>query len=270
MFLFTSGLALSRQNDLPFSNPEGFAGIVKQPKLRQAYKDMVAHLINRVNTVNGRKYSEDPTIMSWILVEEFVSAPFNYPDGKFPNISATEIADWVQETASYIKSLDKNHMVSISTTAVLDYFDQMGQDWTQIFKVPSLDFVEIEDAEARARDHTDWMNIFDVLFSLNKPVVVMLAYDNDAAVHKGPVCTDYPWQAQATRDLSDIYFAKGAVGILTFYWRATAYVSPLQNDACFDYSLDNKIILQALLDVSAKLGEMNLPPDPLEFVGVKN
>jgi hypothetical protein len=270
MFLLTSGLALSRQNDLPFSNPDGFAAVIQRPKLRQAYKDMVKLLVTRVNTVNGRKYSDDPAILAWMLVEEFVSAPFNYPNG-FPHITTDEIADWVQENAAYIKSLDSHHMVCISTTAVLDTFDQMGQDWTPIFKAPALDFVEIEDAEARARDHPDWMHVFDVLFSLDKPVVVMLAYDNDAV--KNPnVCTDYQWQADATRQMTDIYLAKGAAGFTINYWRANTYTQPagMHQDDCFGYNVDNKVILQALLDVSAKLGSLNTPPSPLDFVGLNH
>lgn len=270
MFLFTSGLALSRQNDLPFSNPDGFAGIVQQPKLRQAYKDMVKTLITRVNTINGHKYSDDPAILAWMLVEEFVSAPFNYPKG-FPNITTTEIADWVQENAAYIKSLDPHHLVCISTTAVMDTFDQMGQDWSIIFKAPALDFVEIEDAEARARDHPTWMDIINKLFTLGKPVVVMLAYDNDAVTNKN-VCTDYQWQADATRDMTDIYLAKGAAGFTLNYWKANTYKVPanMSKDDCFGYNVDNKIMLKAIQDVAAKLGEMNVPPTPLDFVGLMN
>jgi hypothetical protein len=268
IFLFTSGLALSRQDDLPFSNPDGFAGIVQQPNLRQAYKDMVNLLINRVNSVNGRKYSEDPSILAWMLVEEFISAPFNYPNG-FPNVTTTEIADWVQENATYIKSLDPNHLVTINTTATMDNFDQLNQDWTPIFKAPALDFIEVEDAEARARDYPNDMQMFDKIFSLGKPVVIFLAYDNDQ-VKNVNVCNDYQWQADATRQLSDIYLKKGVAGIMINYWRATTYTSPIPDDICFGYSVDNPAILQALQDVSAKLGDKNIPPNPLDFVGLNH
>jgi hypothetical protein len=265
MFLFTGGLVLSRQNDLPFSNPDGFAGVVHQPQLRQAFKDYMARVISRVNTVNGRKYSEDPTILSWMIIEEFVSAPFNYPNG-FPDITTAEIADWVQENAAFIKTLDHNHLVCISTTDVLDAFDQMNQDWTPIFTAPALDFVELEDAEARIRDHPDWMQTFDVLSTLNKPIVIFLAYDS-GAVDQEKVCTDYQWQADATRQLVDLYLARGVAGFTINYWRANTYPPP-EFDRCYGYSIDNTVIVDALKDVSAKLGELNVPPDPLDFVGL--
>ena len=40
------------------------------PKVKQLYKDNVKALTSRVNTINGRKYSEDPTIFAWDLINE--------------------------------------------------------------------------------------------------------------------------------------------------------------------------------------------------------
>ena len=37
---------------------------------RKIYKDYVKAIVTRVNSVNGRKYSEDPTLMSWGLLNE--------------------------------------------------------------------------------------------------------------------------------------------------------------------------------------------------------
>ena len=38
--------------------------------VKQLYKDNVKALTGRVNTINGRKYSEDPTIFAWDLINE--------------------------------------------------------------------------------------------------------------------------------------------------------------------------------------------------------
>ena len=40
------------------------------PKVMQLYKNNVQVLTSRVNTINGRKYSEDPTIFAWDLINE--------------------------------------------------------------------------------------------------------------------------------------------------------------------------------------------------------
>lgn len=44
------------------------------PAIKKQYKDYVATVLGRVNTVNGRTYAEDPTVMAWNLVRE-ASAP---------------------------------------------------------------------------------------------------------------------------------------------------------------------------------------------------
>ena len=38
------------------------------PAIKEQYKDYVETVLGRVNTVNGRTYSEDPTVMAWNLV----------------------------------------------------------------------------------------------------------------------------------------------------------------------------------------------------------
>jgi mannan endo-1,4-beta-mannosidase len=63
------------------------------------YRAHIQTVINRVNTVNGRKYRDDPTIFSWQLANE----PRDYT------------ANWIGDTAQYIKSLDPNHMVSVGS-----------------------------------------------------------------------------------------------------------------------------------------------------------
>lgn len=46
------------------------ASFFTDPKVMQLYKNNVQVLTSRVNTINGRKYSEDPTIFAWDLINE--------------------------------------------------------------------------------------------------------------------------------------------------------------------------------------------------------
>jgi mannan endo-1,4-beta-mannosidase len=66
------------------------------------YKDHVSTLLNRVNTVNGRVYKNDPTILSWELINE-------------PRCSGCEdlLQSWVSEMAAFVKSIDQNHLLTI-------------------------------------------------------------------------------------------------------------------------------------------------------------
>jgi mannan endo-1,4-beta-mannosidase len=70
---------------------------------RQWYKDHVATLVSRTNSINGRVYRDDPTIVAWQLANE--------PRCK-SDTSGNTMKNWVYEMAAYIKSVDPNHMVS--------------------------------------------------------------------------------------------------------------------------------------------------------------
>lgn len=83
------------------------AAFYRSDRAQGWYRDLIRALVTRTNTVTGRPYVEDPTIMSWQLANEprpgsdEGGRPF-YPDYK----------NWIQESARFIKSLDNNHLVS--------------------------------------------------------------------------------------------------------------------------------------------------------------
>lgn len=66
------------------------------------YKDLVQVLVNRVNTVNGRRYGDDPTIFAWELTNEARSSAG----------AAASLNAWMGEMSGFIKSVDPNHMVT--------------------------------------------------------------------------------------------------------------------------------------------------------------
>lgn len=72
------------------------------------YRDYIRMLVNRVNTVNGRRYREDPAIMAWQLANE----PRPSPEEEERDQHFAAFARWVDESAGYIKSLDANHLVT--------------------------------------------------------------------------------------------------------------------------------------------------------------
>ncbi|PRW59651.1 nitrilase 2 isoform A [Chlorella sorokiniana] len=110
------------------------------------FKDFVRTIVTRTNTITGRRYSEDPTIMAWDLINEPVCR------GCAPGT----IASWVKEMAGFVKSLDSNHLLTVgeegfySTTQASIPFNpgypdtQWATEWSQDFVAdhsdPNIDF----------------------------------------------------------------------------------------------------------------------------------
>jgi mannan endo-1,4-beta-mannosidase len=70
------------------------------PRTKQDYKDWIRHVLERVNPLTGVAYKDDPTVFAWELMNE-------------PNIKPESLyISWVSEMSSYVKSIDRNHLVS--------------------------------------------------------------------------------------------------------------------------------------------------------------
>jgi mannan endo-1,4-beta-mannosidase len=72
------------------------------------YHHYVHTLVTRVNTVTGRRYIDDPAIMSWQLANE----PRPGGSGDAIKRQLAGYIAWINSTARLIKSLDPNHLVS--------------------------------------------------------------------------------------------------------------------------------------------------------------
>ncbi|MCL5256793.1 MAG: cellulase family glycosylhydrolase [Chloroflexi bacterium] len=116
-------------------------------RCKQAYKDYVNHVLNRVNSISGVRYKDDPAIMAWELANEpRLTGRSDIPSsGKG---TAATITSWVQEMSAYVKSVDPNHLVSVGDEG---FFNRPGaDDWTYngsqgvdseaLTNVPTVDF----------------------------------------------------------------------------------------------------------------------------------
>ena len=68
------------------------------------YLKQVKIIISRTNKITNKKYSADPTIMSWELVNE--------PRPMRPTANEA-YKKWITNTAAFIRALDKNHLVTL-------------------------------------------------------------------------------------------------------------------------------------------------------------
>lgn len=64
------------------------------PQLISDFKKTIDFVLNRTNTITGIKYKDDKSILCWETGNE-LSSPYS----------------WVKEIATYIKSIDKNHLL---------------------------------------------------------------------------------------------------------------------------------------------------------------
>ncbi|MCI5058708.1 MAG: beta-mannanase [Flavobacteriales bacterium] len=94
---------------------------------QQLFKNHIKLIINRTNTVNGIKYQNDPTIMSWQLANE----PRSLTTRK-------KYFKWIKETSEFIKSLDSNHLVSIGSEG--NAFFPFAHKYQREHKIKTIDY----------------------------------------------------------------------------------------------------------------------------------
>lgn len=74
-------------------------------KAKELAANHTKFIVSRTNTVTGKPYTESPALMAWELANE--PRAFSYD----PEVKAC-FAQWIQEQAQLIKSIDQNHLVT--------------------------------------------------------------------------------------------------------------------------------------------------------------
>uniref|UniRef100_A0A7N0V0H2 mannan endo-1,4-beta-mannosidase n=1 Tax=Kalanchoe fedtschenkoi TaxID=63787 RepID=A0A7N0V0H2_KALFE len=153
--------------------------------VKEFYKNHVKAVLTRVNNITGVAYKDDPTIMSWELINE----PRCVSD-----LSGKTLQSWISEMASYLKSVDSNHLLEIglegfygpSTPEKLrDIPDfQLGTDFIANNQINEIDFTTIHaypeqwisgsTDESQLTFLQDWMqnHTQDAETVLKKPLVI--------------------------------------------------------------------------------------------------
>jgi len=102
------------------------------PQLIADFKLTIDHVINRVNTITGVPYKDDPTIMAWETGNELENTP-----------------EWGVEIGRYIKSLDSKHLLIDGFHAIhLEGLSIWVQDYS--IEEPSFDLINTHHYEKTA------------------------------------------------------------------------------------------------------------------------
>lgn len=99
------------------------------------YRKVIDHIVNRTNTVTGKRYRDDPAVMAWQLANE--PRPGNSKAGA--SEKATYVK-WVADTAHYIRSLDGKHMVSTGSEGLAGSV-QDGQLYLDAHRTPDIAYL---------------------------------------------------------------------------------------------------------------------------------
>lgn len=99
----------------------------------QDYLKQVKLIVTRTNPLTKKKYSNDPAIMAWELVNE--------PRPMRP--AANEVyKQWISKSAAYIKSLDKNHLVTTGHEGMMATDNDMPL-YEQVHADKNIDYLTI-------------------------------------------------------------------------------------------------------------------------------
>jgi mannan endo-1,4-beta-mannosidase len=100
------------------------------------FDDYVRAVVSRRNSVTGRLYRDDPTIMSWQLANE--PRPGGSPEAGRKHMEA--YLAWIGGSARLIKSIDPNHMVSTGSEGSMGCIDD-DQCVVDAHSSPAIDYV---------------------------------------------------------------------------------------------------------------------------------
>jgi mannan endo-1,4-beta-mannosidase len=111
------------------------ASFYQSEKAQQEYRKTIKKIITRTNTINGKAYLDDATIMSWQLANE--PRPGN---SKTTAAEKQIYLDWINNTAAYIKSLDPHHLVSTGSEGEMGSANDV-ELFTQAHASADIDYV---------------------------------------------------------------------------------------------------------------------------------
>ncbi len=112
---------------------EAMTKFATNEKAHQLFYDYVRFIIGRTNRYTGLKYTDDPAIMSWQIGNE---------PRAFSKEALPAFEKWLAEASALIRSLDKNHLISVGSEGSWGCENDLGS-WTRICADKNIDYCNI-------------------------------------------------------------------------------------------------------------------------------
>ena len=203
--------------------------IYTNTRAEEWYKNHIETVINRVNTVNGRVYKEDATVMTWELANEpqpQAAKEYLGPYGLIlPPNPDDPLLPWVDRISTYIRSLAPQQLITVGLEAKQGewYFKAVhnfsnvdyttSHCWVQnwgVYDMLNSSAANLEQAKGFAREFVT--NTSQWSRDLGKPVLLEefgMARDNWKNVDR-----DYLYHSDTSIDNKDEYFSVSVDSLL--------------------------------------------------------
>lgn len=140
------------------------------PEAIKINRNYIKDLINRTNTVSGKKYSDDPAIMAWELSNE----PRPGTDDEYGEKNIKAFMKWIDETAAYIHSLDSNHLVTTGTEGKVGCIGNSGY----FMKTHQSEHIDYVNLHCWAKNW-GWFDAKNIEGTLDSSIIKATAYINE-------------------------------------------------------------------------------------------
>ncbi len=177
-----------------------------------AFKDHIRSVLMRRNTVNGRIYRDDPTIMAWDIANEPALELF----------SDAEFGAWLDKVTTYIKTIDHDHLLTIGLNTSPGIYSTPGGHY-QALNVPDLDYFSFHYNTIYTHEIASQLASIgyraEVLRAMGKPVVMEEFGAGSQRIFPQDVSagTLDEW-LQSYKAQLDTAFSAGASGALFWGW----------------------------------------------------
>ena len=126
------------------------------PEIKDDFRDLIRHVLNRRNTVSGLLYRDDPAILAWQLGNEF---PSWWGDRRLDEKTwKPRVTAWSCEMAACLKQVDPRHLVmegggdraafiadpniDVLSTHLYEYWNRLGGGSTDLAALARVDRAE--------------------------------------------------------------------------------------------------------------------------------
>ncbi len=209
-------------SDPYWNTSAGKNGMFTDPELIEAFKNYITYTLTRKNTINGKIYKDDPTILAWNIINE---PP--YWESMFEKLKYI-LRDWFSTITAHIHSLDSNHPVTVGLTLGDLMWDEYGTHY-EILNATGIDFFSFHFFPEWRTDNGSLIQPFTLLnFHPNSEVtkrLVSFRTKTFLSFGKPVVLEEFSFPAddraeflRVYRDLIDAAFDSGAAGAVFWCW----------------------------------------------------